>query len=90
MYYYREDDTLARINSTLNLSDGARIVVSEEFYDRKGTALSKSIQQYSARRAVKRDPGLASVEERVPVYLRVNDFPFYAELHRSTGRSDLK
>jgi hypothetical protein len=85
MYYYREDHTLARIDSNLNYSAGARIVVSEHFYDRKGVALSKSTQHYTVKRAARRQPGLASLEEPIPLYLRITELPFYDQIDRSPG-----
>ena len=75
LYYFRDDGTLARISSTLDSSLGARIVVREQFYDRKGVVLSKSSQRYTLR--AKNKSGHESVDEPLPVFMTPGDLPFY-------------
>jgi hypothetical protein len=75
LYYFRDDGTLARISSTLDSSLGARIVVREQFLDRKGLVLSKSSQRYTLR--AKNKPGHEAVDQPVPVFMTPVDLPFY-------------
>ncbi len=77
MYYFREDGTLAKIQSRLNTFYGELTVRQEKFYSSEGKLLRTTKKYLDLNSQKPKKPGKDIQEFPIPVYRRVEDLPFY-------------
>ncbi|HMF55860.1 MAG TPA: hypothetical protein VK619_05840 [Pyrinomonadaceae bacterium] len=79
MYYFRQDGTLAKIDSRLNTFYGNMTVKRIRYYDADGHLLKSSVDYFDLQ-TQKRKRGVADgdfMDRPVPVYMKVSSLPFY-------------
>ncbi|HKC62199.1 MAG TPA: hypothetical protein VKB86_01115, partial [Pyrinomonadaceae bacterium] len=79
MYYFREDGTLAKIDSRLNTFYGNLTIKRIQYYDANGKPLKSSVQYFDLQ-TQKRKRNVRSgdfMDQPAPVYPKVSSLPFY-------------
>lgn len=77
MYYFREAGTLAKIQAQLNTFYGDVTVRREEFYSADGKLLRTNTKHFDLNSQKPKKPDRDLPDFPIPVYLRVQDLPFY-------------
>lgn len=75
-YYFREDGTLAKLQSRLNTFHGNVTVIRNKFYDAEGKLL-RTTTRYFDLHSQKPIRPRDFMDDEIPVYLRVQDLPFF-------------
>jgi hypothetical protein len=89
-YYFRNDGTLAKTDSTLITFYGHVKVVRSSLYDKKGQVLKSSVQYLSLDGKKVKKPDAKDeefVDEPIPLYHRSQDLPFYNLLKKTTAKT---
>lgn len=79
-YYFREDETLAKIDADLITFYGNMIVVRKRYYSEQGKLLKSSVQYLDLKTKKKKTPDDSFVDISFPVYKNIKSLPFYALL----------
>ena len=90
MYYYREDGTLARISSQLNVLKGEITFIREQFYDRKGLLIRGSTKSCSLKTGRESKIEKRFSPEPLAVYLTTDRLPFYQALGKELRISNFE
>lgn len=77
MYYYREDGTLAKIESTLNTFYGNVTIKRATYYAPNGTALRATTRYLDLNTQKPIKPKQEFFDEPTPIYPKVSDLPFH-------------
>lgn len=77
MYYFREDGTLAKTESTLNTFYGNVTILRTTYYDTNGRALRSNVRyrDLNTQKPLKRPKDF--FDEPTPVYAKVSALPFH-------------
>ena len=77
MYYYREDGTLAKIESTLNTFYGNVTIKRATYYSTDGTALHTTRRYLDLNTQKPIKPKGDFFDEPTPIYPKITDLPFH-------------
>lgn len=75
-YYFREDGTLAKIQSELNTFHGNLTVITNKLYNVDGTLLHVTTR-YLDLKTHKPTKSRDFMDQEIPLYLKARDLPFY-------------
>lgn len=77
MYYFREDGTLAKIQSQLNTFYSDMTVRRESFYAPDGKLLHSTVKYFDLNSQKPKKPDTDFPEFPIPVYQKIQDLPFF-------------